>query len=85
MSEMMEQLRSLQEQGLVERLDLEDTGGDPAEIVKNVLSRLRGEKGEKQEERIEVLEYFLAHPEAPSNLLSGETDPGDRPNYSSRP
>ena len=39
----MEKLRSLEERGLVERVDLEGTGGDPAEVVKNVLSCLRGE------------------------------------------
>ena len=40
----MEKLRSLEERGMVERIDLEGTSGDPAEIVKNVLSRLRGER-----------------------------------------
>ncbi len=29
-------------------------------------------------------DYFLAHPETPSNPLPGETDPGDRPNYTPR-
>lgn len=68
-AEMM--LRSFQDQGLIERVDLEDTGGDPAEIVKNVLARLRNE----------TEDWFLAHPTYPSNLLPGETDPGDRPAY----
>lgn len=69
----IERLRWLVEHGMVERADLDDTGGDPTEIIENVLTR-------KDEEA----EWFLTHPEHPSNLLPGETDPGDRPPYTPR-
>lgn len=59
------------DQGRVERADVEDTGGNSVEIIKNVLAR-------------EEEEFFLKHPKHPSNLLPGETDPGDRPNYTPR-
>ena len=71
MSEAWERLRSLQEQGLVERVDLEETNGDPEEIVKTVLARLRAGN-----------DWFFEHPEHPSNLLPGETNPGGQPDYS---
>lgn len=38
----MERLRSLVDQGLVERVDLDDTGGDIDEIVQNCRSRVFG-------------------------------------------
>ena len=68
----MDELRLLEDQGLVTRIDLEGTNGDPSEIVKNVRARLKDD-------------WFLAHPGAPSNLMPGEDDPGARPNYSAIP
>lgn len=43
-------LRSLEEQGLVERVDLEETDGDPAEIARNVLLRLNPESKSKRDD-----------------------------------
>lgn len=45
-----EMLRSLEEQGLVERSDLEETDGNPAKIVRNVLLRLNPDTKSKRDD-----------------------------------